>query len=84
MAVIKRDLSVIVPTLEYPYVDAAVAGLMKQSAPAGCYEVVVADSREGRWADAIQKEAAKSCDSGGLCAIGKPRSVAVARAQCRH
>src|SRR6185369_13431443 len=60
MAVIKRDLSVIVPTLEYPYVDAAVAGLMKQSAPAGCYEVVVADSREGRWADAIQEEAQRN------------------------
>jgi len=60
MAVIKRDLSVIVPTLEYPFVDAAIGGLMKQSAPAGCYEVVVADSREGRWADAIQKEAQRN------------------------
>ena len=56
------DLSVIVPTLEYPFVDAVVAGLMKQSAPAGCYEVVIADSREGRWADAIQKEALRNPD----------------------
>ena len=56
------DLSIIVPTLEYPFVDAAVAGLMKQSALAGSYEVVVADSREGRWADAIHKEARRNPD----------------------
>jgi len=56
------DLSVIVPTLQYPFVDAVVAGLMKQSAPAGSYEVVIADSLEGRWADAIHKEALENPD----------------------
>jgi hypothetical protein len=56
------ELSIIVPTLEYPFVDAAIGGLMKQSAPAGSYEVVVADSREGRWAEAIRKEAGRNPD----------------------
>jgi len=51
------ELSVIVPALEYPFIDAGVAALLSQDAPAGCYEVVVADSRAGKWEAAVRKEA---------------------------
>jgi GT2 family glycosyltransferase len=54
------ELSIVVPTLEYPLVDQSVAALLSQTAPAGSYEVVVADSRSGRWEAAVRKEAQRN------------------------
>jgi GT2 family glycosyltransferase len=54
---VTRELSIVVPALEYPFVDVTVGVLMQQSAPGDSYEVVVVDSREGRWAEAVQKQA---------------------------
>jgi GT2 family glycosyltransferase len=56
------ELSVIVPTLEYPFIDATLAGLLSQDAPAGCYEVVVSDSRAGKWEAAIGTQARLNLD----------------------
>ena len=57
---VMHELSIIVPTLEYPFVDAAVGALMQQSAPPGSYEIVVADSREGPWEAAVKKQAQRN------------------------
>jgi GT2 family glycosyltransferase len=57
------ELSVVVPALEYPFVDAALEALLRQAAPAGSYEVVIADSREGRWEAAVKKAAGQNRDT---------------------
>jgi glycosyltransferase involved in cell wall biosynthesis len=56
------ELSIIVPTLEYPFIDQSVAALLSQTAPAGCFEVVLTDSRAGRWEYAVRKEAERNRD----------------------
>ena len=49
------DLSIVVPTLEYPFIDGTVDALLSQSAPAGCYEIVVSDSQAGKWETAVRR-----------------------------
>ncbi len=56
------EISIVVPALQYPLIEGSVAALLSQSAPAGCYEVVVADSRAGKWEAAVRREAQRHPD----------------------
>ena len=48
------ELSVVVPTVHYENVSRVVRALLLQTASPRTYEVVVSDSREGRWEEAIR------------------------------
>jgi len=53
------ELSVLIPTLDHPHVDRAVAALLSQTEPGSC-EVIVADSEEGAWTARVAREAQRN------------------------